>query len=103
MSLAQQMAGVCGVLAILIATIFLLSKRGLARVNFRIGGSSRARNLEVVERLPLTPQHSLHLVRMADRFLLLSVSPAGCSLLQDSVDLAQFPRPDNIAVASGQK
>jgi len=103
MSLAQQMASVFGVLAMLIATVILLSKRGRMRINFGIGGSSRVRNMEVIERLPLTPQHSLHLVRMADRFLLLGVSPAGCSLLQNGVDLAECPRPDNIAVASGQK
>jgi flagellar biosynthetic protein FliO len=86
MSMGEQMMSVFGVLAILIATAFLLSKRGSVRFNFK-GGGSRMKKLEVVERLPLTPQHSLHLVRLADRLLLLGVSPAGCSLIQNDVEL----------------
>jgi flagellar biogenesis protein FliO len=37
--------------------------------------------LQSIERLPLTPQHSLHLVRVAGRTVLIAVSPGGCSLL----------------------
>ena len=87
MPIGEQMLSVFGVLTILIATAYLLSKRGSVRINFK-GGGSRIKKLEVVERLPLTPQHSLHLVRLADRLLLLGVSPAGCSLIQNDVDLS---------------
>src|SRR6266446_6403201 len=103
MSLTQQMASVVGVLALLIATACLLSKRVRMPVSFRLAGGSRLRNLELLERLALTPQHSLHLVRIADRLLLLSVSPAGCSLLQHDVDLAERPRHGNVPVESGPK
>jgi flagellar biogenesis protein FliO len=103
MPLAQQMASVVGVLALLIATACLLSKRGRMPVSFKLAGGSRLRNLELVERLALTPQHSLHLVRMANRLLLLSVSPAGCSLLQDNDDLAEGPRHSDVPVESGPK
>ena len=72
-------------------------------VSFRLAGGSRLRNLELVERLALSPQHSLHLVRMADRLLLLSVSPAGCSLLQHNVELAEAPRHGNVPVESNPK
>jgi hypothetical protein len=34
--------------------------------------------------LPLTPHHSLHLVRLADRTLLIALSPSGCNLLESS-------------------
>ena len=47
------------------------------------GLTSRARALESVERLPLTPQHSLHLVRIAGRELLVGTHPQGCVLLVD--------------------
>ena len=85
--MAEQIATAAGVLALLLATVFLLSKRGTVRFNFQRGGASRNRKLEVVERLPLTPQHSLHLVRLEGRLLLLGVSPAGCNLLQNDVTL----------------
>jgi len=88
MPMAEQVASVAGVLALLIATLFLLSRRGTARFNFRMGSVSRTKKLEVVERLPLTAQHSLHLVRLEDRLLLLGVSPAGCNLLQNDVALS---------------
>jgi flagellar biogenesis protein FliO len=37
--------------------------------------------LQSIERLPLTAQHSLHLVRVAGRVILIAVSPGGCSVL----------------------
>ena len=40
--------------------------------------------LEVIDRLPLTPHHSLHLVRLADRTLLIGLSPNGCNLLESA-------------------
>jgi len=47
----------------------------------------RSRLLESVERLSLTPQHSLHLVRMNGREIVVATHPQGCSvLIQDKVD-----------------
>src|SRR5258708_19901564 len=93
MSLTQQMASVAGVLALLIATACLLSKRVRMPGSFRLAGGSRLRNLELLERVALTPQHSLHLVRMAGRLLLLSVSPPGCRLLHPNFHLPARPPP----------
>src|SRR5262245_19430131 len=46
--------------------------------------------MQSLERISLTPQHSLHLVRVAGRVLLVAVSPGGCSVLEgpgwDGVD-----------------
>ena len=49
--------------------------------------------LEVIDRLALGPKHSLHLVRLADRTLLVGLSPQGCSLLESgpSVTLPAAP------------
>ena len=41
------------------------------------------RRMHVVERLPLTPQHSLHLVRIDGRLLVVASGPGGCSLLEE--------------------
>ena len=45
--------------------------------------------MESLERLPLGPQHTLHLVRMGETALLVACSPAGCALVQ-SVPAAQI-------------
>ncbi|MBI3679859.1 MAG: flagellar biosynthetic protein FliO [Acidobacteria bacterium] len=39
--------------------------------------------LETVDRVHLTPQHSLHLVRFRDRGLLVAVHQRGCTLLDN--------------------
>jgi flagellar biogenesis protein FliO len=43
----------------------------------------RPRSLEPVERLSLTQQHSIHLVRIHGRELLVATHPHGCTLLHD--------------------
>lgn len=61
----------------------------------RLAGRRRgaARRLEALDRLALTAQHTLHLVRVGDRALLISVHPAGCSLLE-SLPAAPFAAPE---------
>jgi hypothetical protein len=44
-------------------------------------GRTAARVLEPVERLVLTPQHTLHVLRFRDREILVTTHPHGCSLL----------------------
>jgi flagellar biogenesis protein FliO len=44
-------------------------------------GETNVRQLQSIERLPLTAQHSLHLIRVAGRVMLVAVSPGGCSVL----------------------
>jgi len=82
MDLLEQLTMVLLVLGLLAGLLWVLRNRGLA--TFRRGGwktSSAARRLQVIERLPLTASHSLHLVRVADRILLIGVAPSGCTLL----------------------
>ena len=73
-----QAAAVAGVLALLGGVLWWLRARGWVRG--AAAGRSGAR-LEALERVQLSPQHALHLVRLADRLLLVAVSPAGCTLL----------------------
>lgn len=71
---------VLAVFALLGAVLWLLRARGLA--SWRLPQrSSGPRRLRVVERIALTPQHSLHLVQFDGRTLVIGVSPAGCHLL----------------------
>ena len=75
----RQVLAVSAVLALLAASLWWLRRKGLVRHG---AGGSRKHTLQAVERLVLGPQHSLHLVRLADRGLLLATSPAGSAVLE---------------------
>jgi len=82
MEILRQIAGACVVLALLGGTLWWLRRRGFA--HFAGANGKPVRRLQMIERLPLAAQHSLHLVRLADRAILISVSPSGCRLLESS-------------------
>jgi len=82
----DQLLAILMVLAILCGGIWALRRKGWVQTNFRRPASKTgAVRLEVLDRLALTPQHSVHLIRMADRVLLVGLSPGGCNLLEASV------------------
>ncbi|MBI4873292.1 MAG: flagellar biosynthetic protein FliO [Acidobacteria bacterium] len=82
----EQFLAVLAVLGLLGGCLWLLRKKGLA--NFHAGVRPHGeRRLQVLERLPLSASHSLHLVRFAGRVLLVGISPGGCQLL-DRADAA---------------
>jgi flagellar biogenesis protein FliO len=82
MDVLQQITAVVAVLALLGGSLWLLRRRGLA--NWAVGRRSGSRRMEYLERLPLSPQHTLHLVRLGDRDLLLAASPSGCALVEST-------------------
>ena len=74
-----QTVAVFFVLLLLIGTLWLLRRRGLVTVNTMVTKRlSKQKLMQVMERVPLTPHHSLHLVRIQDRVILIGVSPSGC-------------------------
>jgi flagellar biogenesis protein FliO len=83
-----QIAAVAGVLTLLALTLWCLRRWGIAGV--LAARKEPAHRLECLERLPLGPHHTLHLVRMGETSLLVASSPGGCSLVQS------FP-PDGAA------
>jgi flagellar biosynthetic protein FliO len=80
MEAIQQMAAVAVVLLLLGATLWVLRRRGLA--GMALGSRAAARRMQCLERLSLSPQHTLHLVRVGESELLLASSPSGCSLVK---------------------
>jgi flagellar biogenesis protein FliO len=86
MEAIQQTLVVVFVLGLLGATLYWLRGQGIARFNGK-GVVRGARRMQTIERLPLSPQHSLHLVKVGGRTLLIAVSPGGCSLLDGEVQL----------------
>jgi len=79
----QQAVIVMGVLAAFGIALYVLRNRGM--VTFGVKGlrTSESRKLQAIERLPLTAQHSLHLVKVSGRVMLIAVSPGGCALLDN--------------------
>ena len=77
----QQMLAVVMVLGLLGGTLWWLRRRGLATVA-GLPIATRSGTLQRLERLPLTPTHTLHLVKVGDRELLIACSPAGCQVIE---------------------
>ncbi len=86
MEAMQQVLGVFAVLALLGGALWWLRRKGLAQFAVRGPGGSKTKSMKVVERLALTPQHSLYLVRVAGRTMLIAASPGGCSILDGVVE-----------------
>jgi flagellar biogenesis protein FliO len=84
MEAIQQALVVVFVLGLLGATLYWLRGKGLARFPGKGMGRMGVRRMQTIERLALTPQHSLHLVSVSGRILLIAVSPGGCSVLDGS-------------------
>jgi flagellar biogenesis protein FliO len=78
----QQMLAILFVMGLLLGSLQWLRRRGLAQIRTGLGLRKATRRLELLEKLPLTAQHSLHVVRMDGRSLLIGVSPSGCALLE---------------------
>jgi flagellar biogenesis protein FliO len=86
MEVIQQTLVVIFVLGLLGATIYWLRGQGIARFGGK-GVVRGARRMQTIERMALSPQHSLHLVNVSGRVLLIAVSPGGCSLLDGEIKL----------------
>jgi flagellar biogenesis protein FliO len=85
----RQALGVLVALGVLGGALWWLRRKGLAQFAVGTRGGGRAKSMKVVERLALTPQHSLHLVRVGERTILVSASPAGCSLVDPDPERAE--------------
>jgi flagellar biogenesis protein FliO len=61
----------------------------LAAVALKFGryrGPRSERRMRVIERLPLTAQHSIHIVAVDGRTFIVGASPSGCQLLDIASD-----------------
>ena len=77
----QQLTMVLVVFALLGGLLWLLRRRGGLAFSPRRSG---VRQLEVLERVPLTPHHALHLVRISGKVVLIGTAPSACTLLDQS-------------------
>ncbi len=81
MELVTQLLAGAFVIGLLAAALWALRRSALpARLRHR--GSGADPRLESLERLALSAQVTLHLVRVEDRVVLVGLHPGGCSLLE---------------------
>ena len=80
MESARQIVSVAAVLGLLLAAAYLLRRHAGSAAGFRFG-PRRTRTIEVIERVALTPQHSLHVVRLAGELVLFSAGPGGVRMV----------------------
>ena len=78
----QQTLAVVLVLGLLGGVLWWLRRKGVAQFALKTPGIGKRRSIQVIERTALTPQHSLHLVRVEGRTMLIAASPGGCSILE---------------------
>jgi flagellar biogenesis protein FliO len=83
MEIARQVSAVLLVFSLLGAALWTLRRAGRLRLPTGLRPVSRGRSLESVERLALTPTHSLHLVRISGREVVVATYPQGCALLTE--------------------
>ena len=81
MALMQQLTMILVVFALLGGLLWLMRRRGSLSFSPRRSG---VRQLEVLERVPLTPHHALHLVRISGKVVLIGTAPSACTLLDQS-------------------
>lgn len=82
MDIVRQSLAITFVFALLWAGLWWLRKRNHIRISLPGGRGGRG-PIESRGKLALSAQHSVHLVRVADRELVLAVHPAGVTLLCD--------------------
>lgn len=79
----QQMLAVFLVLGLLFGALWLLRRQGLAHFA-RLGRrTDKPRHMQVLERVALGSRHSLHLVALGGRLIVVGVSPDGCRRIAD--------------------
>jgi hypothetical protein len=91
LDLLPQIGAILAVFGLLGATLWFLRKRGALRSNgalpFALRGprlSGKPKLLEHADRLQLSPTHSLSVIKMGDRAILIGTSPAGFCLVESS-------------------
>jgi hypothetical protein len=88
--LYPQFWGILAVFALLAFMLWLLKKKGAVRMaaflpRWSVGRQrGEERLLERIDGLQLSPTHSLSLIRMADRAILIGISPGGFCLVESS-------------------
>jgi flagellar biosynthetic protein FliO len=97
----QQILALFFVLALLAGALVLLRKKGMAQFKaFPYRAARRTGEIKVLDRLPLSPQHSLVLVDVENRKMLIGISPSGCNRIANFGAVSNEPTPNEDECAS---
>jgi len=77
----QQFLSVVAVFALLGGALWLMRRGGIAKIAQIRGMRHEKKSLESIERLPLSPHHALHRIRIGSREMVVATHPQGCALL----------------------
>jgi len=80
MDIVRQSLAITLVFALLWAALWFLRKRGAVTIGFA-KGRTQPGLLQSRAKLTLTAQHSVHIIRIAERDLVLALHPSGVTLL----------------------
>jgi flagellar biogenesis protein FliO len=80
MDIVRQSLAITFVFALLWAALWFLRKRGNIRIGFPRARAAHG-VLESRGKLALGPQHSIHVLRIGERNMVVAVHPAGVTLL----------------------
>lgn len=83
METVRPLLAITFVLALLGSALWAL-RRGAGPLRILRSGKQPERGFKVVERIVLTPQHSLHVVRAGAEEWILATHPQGCNVIQKS-------------------
>jgi flagellar biogenesis protein FliO len=81
MELTEQIAMVLVVFGLLGGLLFFAKKRGMASLPLLGRRNAGVRRMEVIERVPLTPHHAIHLVRVSGKVVLIGTAPSSVTIL----------------------
>jgi hypothetical protein len=84
MELMWQMAAVGLVFLMLAGALWWFRGKGMVQIRRPFTNGRANRPLSAVDRLNLSPQHSLHLVRWGARGLLVAAHAHGCTLIAEA-------------------
>ncbi len=96
METVQPILAIVFVLALLGGTLYWLRVKGLVRFSGTAIVRQSSKHMQALERLSLTPQHSLHLVSVDGRTLLVAISPGGCTVIDGVLGPDSGARPGDI-------
>lgn len=82
----QQFLAIAFVLAALWGTVWFLRRKGATLSGIRLRPRNQSARIEQLDRLNLTPQHSIYLLNVDGRKIVLALHPHGVTQLGEPAD-----------------
>jgi flagellar biogenesis protein FliO len=79
----QQFLAIAFVLAALWGTVWFLRRKGAALTRVGLRSRNQSARIERLDRMNLTPQHSIHLLNVDGRKIVLALHPQGITQLDE--------------------